>query len=342
MAAHLRDDVLHGRDHPGDHASDTRWRHEESRSYARHAIASPREADGRNGSKDLADFLNSARVEPPDSSGLAAPRSKPILVAGNIPRTGAVVRSTGAEQIPGGEATKANTGTIEVKCGPLLNYRRMENETWHGSVLIVTRGGGLGEGPAAPELRLRVLGPARSDRTVEQEGLNGMGSEPYGVVNGVDYGGFQQPGSASPNNGVQKQDTTNGGISSGEVKVKGTKLYSDPANTFWRFDLHVPMQQSELHCEYDIPGLSFTEGKKRDRQSFFVPAISESMRIMFHSCNGFSVGTDEAAWSGPALWNDVMRVHKKTPFHVMYALMILRILPAATNRWQAWRRRSDL
>lgn len=38
---------------------------------------------------------------------------------------------------------------------------------------------------------------------------------------------------------------------------------------------------------------------------------------MFHSCNGFSVGTDEDAWSGPALWNDVMRRHAQVPFHVM-------------------------
>lgn len=38
---------------------------------------------------------------------------------------------------------------------------------------------------------------------------------------------------------------------------------------------------------------------------------------MFHSCNGFSVGTDEEAWSGAALWNDVMRRHAEVPFHVM-------------------------
>jgi hypothetical protein len=41
------------------------------------------------------------------------------------------------------------------------------------------------------------------------------------------------------------------------------------------------------------------------------------MRIMFHSCNGFSVGTDVDAWSGPALWNDVLRMHEQRPFHVM-------------------------
>jgi len=168
-------------------------------------------------------------------------------------------------------------------------------------------------------LRLRTLGPAQTV-TSRQVGLNGAGGDPYGVVNGVDYGGFEQPSLATPalSNGVQRQETTGGGSSSEDVKVEGTKLYSDPANTFWRFDLQVPMQQSELHCEYDIPGLSFPTGEKRDKQNFFIPAISESMRIMFHSCNGFSVGTDEKAWSGPALWNDVLRVHQKTPFHVMY------------------------
>ena len=41
------------------------------------------------------------------------------------------------------------------------------------------------------------------------------------------------------------------------------------------------------------------------------------MSIMFHSCNGFSVGTDEEAWCGPALWNDVLRRHEENPIHVM-------------------------
>lgn len=45
--------------------------------------------------------------------------------------------------------------------------------------------------------------------------------------------------------------------------------------------------------------------------------IARETPVMFHSCNGFSVGTDEDAWSGPALWNDVMRRHAEVPFHVM-------------------------
>jgi hypothetical protein len=100
--------------------------------------------------------------------------------------------------------------------------------------------------------------------------------------------------------------------------VKGVKLYADLRNIFWRFDISVRMTESETEWAYEIPGLRFPSGtKKTDKQSFWVPAVTESMRIMFHSCNGFSVGTDEDAWSGPCLWNDVQRVHKETPFHVM-------------------------
>lgn len=101
-----------------------------------------------------------------------------------------------------------------------------------------------------------------------------------------------------------------------EVKVKGLKLYADLRNVFWRFHLHIEMRDIETQWEYEIPNLLFPEGKE-DKRTFFVPAVTESMRLMFHSCNGFSVGTDEVAWSGPALWNDVLRVHKETPFHVM-------------------------
>jgi hypothetical protein len=103
----------------------------------------------------------------------------------------------------------------------------------------------------------------------------------------------------------------------GDIRVKGVKLYADPKSVFWRFSLQVEMQEAETHWEYRIPGLHFTNGNKTDKQSFFVPAVSESMRLMSYSCNGFSVGTDEDAWSGPALWNDVLRIHKETPFHAM-------------------------
>jgi hypothetical protein len=285
MASHIKDNIRHGRDHSDTHASDNRWRHQESTAFSKHAaqqVQAPRDEDQRDGMGDLADFLKRSRVEPkhaPSSSG-SGPKYTPIAVSGEAARPGTRP----------GETVQVSGATTEVMCGPLLNYRRMENATWFGSVLVVTRGGGLGD-CSAPELKLKIGG------SVHRSGS--IASQPA-PVNGVDSSYAQEQAGGN-----------------GETTIKGTRLYSDPAHTFWRFSLEVPLQQTEQRVYYGIPGLNFTHGTKSDRQSFFVPAISESMRIMFHSCNGFSVGTDEAAWSGPALWNDVGRVHAKTPFHVM-------------------------
>jgi len=311
MASHIRDDLLHGKDHEDTHASANRSRHQESSSYAKHA--GPREADQRHGSRDLSDFLNSSRVEPPESAGSGA-KYTPIAVSGNI-QNGA--QSLGTQHVESEAIEEKDTtgraGTLEVNCGPLLNYRRMENKTWFGSVLIVTRGGGLYE-RSAPVLVLKTRAAAKSAIENAPTGTNGNGSEQYGTVDGVDYSSFQDPAAAS--NGATTNGSTNDNRNPEDIKITGTKLYSDPNNTFWRFSLEVPMQDRELHCEYSIPGLNFTS-TKTDKQSFYIPAIQDSMRIMFHSCNGFSVGTDEEAYSGACLWNDVQRVHKKTPFHVM-------------------------
>lgn len=258
MAQHLADNAFHGGDHTDTHASANRWRHQESSSFARHAA--PRAPDSRTGSNDLASFLNSTRVDPPPKSAGSISRHQPLDVGGVV-----------------GPDTSGREGVLEVKCGPLLNYRRMEHNTWFGSVLVVTRGGGLYERP--PPVLILKAGIAVS---VQSNGVNGLS-------NGADE----------------------------DLKITGTKLYSDPNNTFWRFDLEVPMQRNEIRCDYSIPGLAFPEGKKTDKQSFYIPAITESMRIMFHSCNGFSVGTDEEAYSGACLWNDVQRTHKTLPFHVM-------------------------
>ncbi|CZR60820.1 uncharacterized protein PAC_10716 [Phialocephala subalpina] len=320
MASHLRDDILYGCDHPDTHASANRWRHQESGSFARHA--GPRDPSEREGSGDLAEFLNKTRVDPPKSAGSAGGRSVPIMVAGNAHNGTADTHGLDAQH-DGVANTPSTHGSLDVRCGPLLNYRRMENRTWYGSVLIVTRGGGSKESPVIPELHLR-FGPRSSSPILsngqfnDTQGTNGIRSEPYGTVNGVHYS--KQQATTVPrdsSNGASANGTNGTVASSVETKVPGTKLYSDPANTFWRFDLKVPMQEAELHCHYEIPGLTFEAEKKTDKQGFFVPAISQSMRIMFHSCNGFSVGTDEEAWNGAALWNDVNRVHEKTPFHVM-------------------------
>ena len=82
--------------------------------------------------------------------------------------------------------------------------------------------------------------------------------------------------------------------------VEGLKLYQDPDKAFWRFSLEVPLTEVQAQWNYYIPAVRFlsdVHGKDGQRR-FFVPGANESMRIMFHSCNGFSVGTDEDFWSG--------------------------------------------
>ncbi|KAG9242756.1 hypothetical protein BJ878DRAFT_513928 [Calycina marina] len=309
MAEHLRDKVLHGEKHEDTHASASRWRHQESSSFAKHATSHA--PTGKGDSNDLTNFLNSSRVEPsPQASGSTGPRYKPLAVTGDGVQGIHGIATQAEEDLVKTEIPADGHGVLEVKCGPLLNYRRMEHDVWFGSVLIVTKGGGIFDRP--PPVLLIQAKPAgiKPQNGLGELGTNGVRDEAYGEVNGVDYSSFEDP---SHHGDINRSSTP----STEETKIIAIKLYSDPVNTFWRFDLEVPMQEIEIMCEYAIPGLNFSQTTKSDKNNFYIPAIDDSMRIMFHSCNGFSVGTDEEAWSGAALWNDVQRVHKVTPFHVM-------------------------
>lgn len=299
------------------YASSSRWRHQESSAFHRHAAPQPRDPQERNETSDIADFLNRDRVEPdvpPDAS--QAPKFKPVVIGAaeakeNIQHAhspsaadaGVAQGSDHAAPAPApaaADAAAASDGK-DIVCGPLLNYRKMDGNTWYGSALIVTQGGGKTL-PAAPVLHLRRVG--------RDEGQN-RDSHHHTAVNNA---------------------TTNGeahaaGADGDVVKVQGECLYSDPRNTFWAFGLAVEMEQSESKWEYWFPDMRFISQTKPKRNSFFVPALNESMRIMFHSCNGFSVGTDVDAFSGQPLWNDVGRRHAEAPLHVMYALT-LPVYPA--------------
>ncbi len=101
------------------------------------------------------------------------------------------------------------------------------------------------------------------------------------------------------------------------TQVRGKVLYSDPRVTFFAYDIKVPIAQEESEWEYTIEDVKYDSDQKPRLNRFFIPAADESMRLLFFSCNGFSVGTDEAAYSGPAVWNDVLRRQKESPFHVM-------------------------
>ncbi|KAI0404473.1 hypothetical protein F4802DRAFT_567190 [Xylaria palmicola] len=143
------------------------------------------------------------------------------------------------------------------------------------------------------------------------------GSTWYGSVLVVTKGGGKTPQS-QPTLDLCRAGSTRNSIDSDDGdEISGVCLYSDPRATFWQFSIFCVIETTETKWEYSISNMRYKSATKPQINYFFVPAIDESMRIMFHSCNGFSVGTDEEAWSGPALWNDVVRSHEKTPFHVM-------------------------
>ena len=275
---HGGDDARHQDDAEyNPHMSASRWRHQESSAYRRHAAhhaAQAREPVSTETTGDLANFLNSSRIDPPeDPSG-----------GGNFqPITVAVTQPTGHEAETDGRAEAQPDGK-EIVCGPLLNYRRMDQNRWHGSVLIVAKGGGK-HVLYQPSLLLRRLGDARK------------------LMAG-----------APPENGTDECADRN---TTPETRFEPHRLYSDARNTFWAFEIQVPIEAQEVKYEYVIPDMRYSKEHKPRFNSFFVPAADESMRVMFHSCNGFSVGTDEEAFSGAPLWKDVMRKHERTPFHVM-------------------------
>lgn len=209
-----------------------------------------------------------------------------ILCLGHLPNGNAHVSTNGSQpvndvQTGSGQESRAisASGELEVMCGPLLNYKRMhfEGETAYWHGSV-----------------LIVTKPAQSQPRLELRYLGAITHSNGAMVNGS----HPTPQSQT---------------------FEGVKLYEDPNKAFWRFSMELRLESYEARWEYSISGLRFVSNirQRQPSRTFAVPSIHESMRLMFHSCNGFSVGTNEEAWSGPALWSDVLRVHEKRPFHVM-------------------------
>ena len=200
---------------------------------------------------------------------------------------------------------------IETLCGPLLNYKQLSdagtpNARWYGSVLIVTT-----PGQQPPNLYLR---PIQDQRPSVARAPSALSSA---LDNFVDAPETPQTGPLSP---PQSQSYFSSADQPQEKAFRGDRLYADSSVEFWRFSIDLPLTPSSGTWEYHIPNLHYASGALAEQmatRTFHVPAYTDSMRIMFHSCNGFSVGTDEDAWSGCALWNDVLRTHQENPIHVM-------------------------
>ena len=260
---------------------------------------------------------------------------------------------------------------LYLRCGPLLRYTgtrrstassdgtaaqsntndtsRNTNETWRGSVMIVTQDS-QSNYKEVPMLRLfsrpkRLLPPPPQQIEGEElapeyidpiAGLTKLARKGQSIyVRPVDHlpeekdlsktenddGLFE--GSPSPldtNEGnapsaafTNKRTLDQDGESLGRFQeVRGVRLYADPVRdvTFWRFNLEVELNDSEQHIAYRI--------NRGPAQGFWVPGRGKSMNIMFHSCNGFSMSVNPDQFSGPdPMWRDVLNNHEFRPFHVM-------------------------
>ena len=98
------------------------------------------------------------------------------------------------------------------------------------------------------------------------------------------------------------------------VRIEAEKIYIfyslTGGNSFWRFKLEISLGSFEMPISYSLN----SDGEKK----FFVPGLHQNFRWVGHSCNGFSAGVDTEKFNGPdPLWNDVLKKHAVSPFHVL-------------------------
>ena len=64
-------------------------------------------------------------------------------------------------------------------------------------------------------------------------------------------------------------------------QVRGVRLHAERGVTFWRFNLEVELSAQQTRVAYSING--------SPSMGFWIPGRGQSMNVMFHSCNGFSM-----------------------------------------------------
>lgn len=192
-----------------------------------------------------------------------------------------------------------------------------ERETWRGSVMIVTADD-LSDYSPKPVIRLFFqtvpeldIGDINTDAasapmTMSDNGEVKIVKPAEEVSKGKDMSIHQHPLknvlAARKVRGFEKQGKYR--------EVEATKLHAERGVTFWRFIIEVDLGDQQTRIAYRInhgPSIPF-----------WVPAKGETMNIMFHSCNGFSLSVNPEDLCGPdPLWRDVLREHQAKPFHVM-------------------------
>lgn len=91
--------------------------------------------------------------------------------------------------------------------------------------------------------------------------------------------------------------------------IQGVLFHQEYGVSFWRFELELQLAEFSQIARYSI-----NNGARESE--FILPAVSETMNVVFHSCNGFSLSVDPSEFTGD-LWKDVVRHHHKKPYHVM-------------------------
>ena len=236
----------------------------------------------------MATYSTNRPTPEPDPNPRPGPRTAVNVAAGQIQpavRTHSETNGTHQPQpnTMDGAVNEAQSGDnpdeLQVLCGPLLNYKHTSKGT---SSKPVWHGSVLIVARyATPQPKLYLRGLGRLTSASQANGVSGSGKS---------------------------------------RSFPGERLYADRDKTFWRFRFDVPFQDYESAWEYTIPQIRFIGGdveKKTATKTFYIPSKKQSMRIMFHSCNGFSVGTDIPAFGGgPVVWDDVLRSHFIRPIHV--------------------------
>ncbi|WPH02394.1 Hypothetical protein R9X50_00525700 [Acrodontium crateriforme] len=271
------------------------------------------------------------------------------------------------------ELAKQFKPALYTKCGPLLRYTGMRQETtqqptsgtktsaareiWRGSIMIVTDDA-LSDYSTVPTLRIFAqpmdllpptpqhlrdsgmeLPPEYEDPVAGQVKLSRTGRPLYvRPVHDIDgeidlsreenpqglYAATRTPvlgpqstkgADGRPTQHITFQDKSRIKGKDGEkarrfTEIKGCRLHVERDFTFWRFNIEIELASTQQRISYRI--------NNGPAIGFWVPARHETMNIMFHSCNGFSMSVDPNTFSGPdPLWRDVLNSHQSRPFHVM-------------------------
>ncbi|CAE6474095.1 unnamed protein product [Rhizoctonia solani] len=114
---------------------------------------------------------------------------------------------------------------------------------------------------------------------------------------------------------ARRPDQPSSSMDGPDSRTKPVHLFTERDRVYWRIDLETALGEEEREVRYSITLAGHRQQDKIER-SFWVPKIGQTFRIMFFSCNGFVPGAEKQV-NGLALWNDVLRLHKKSPLHVM-------------------------